>query len=199
MSCSFISNDNYGAIVLSCVCTKYTDLTVCYCCILQHSNCCSYGLKLGWNKSLWEGNPFNCLLLIHVFTPCIYAIGNMTADICPAIDWSNMINSLVPGKCRSNLKSVILEHILVITLQIQFISTSCEIALRWMPQNTLDDMSMSSYYLSQCWPRFRRMLSLGYNELINWKITLRQQLCLWCCCQAVEDWYYNVRQPRLCQ
>ena len=33
-----------------------------------------------------------------------------------------------------NFKSVIYEHI----LQIKFMSTFCEIALRWMPQNIFD-------------------------------------------------------------
>ena len=59
-------------------------------------------------------------------------------------------NSLVPG---SNFKSVISEHM----LQIKFMSTSCEIAMMWMPRNTSDDMStlvqVMKQCLSQCWPR----------------------------------------------
>ena len=59
---------------------------------------------------------------------------------------------------RQNLKSVISEHM----SWISFMITSCEIALRWMQQNTFDDKSTSvqvmawccqapSHYMSQCW------------------------------------------------
>ena len=73
-----------------------------------------------------------------------------------------IINSLAPGRCDFNFKSVISEHM----LQIKFMtSTSVEIALRWMPQNTFDDKSTlvqviawchqsTSLYMSQCWPRY---------------------------------------------
>ena len=48
---------------------------------------------------------------------------------------------------------------------LRFMSTSCEITLRWIPQNTFDEKSAlaqvmawchqaTSYYLSQCWPRY---------------------------------------------
>ena len=47
------------------------------------------------------------------------------------------LNSLVPGKCGSDFKSVFSEHM----LQIKFMSI-CEIALRWMPQNSFDDKSI---------------------------------------------------------
>ena len=42
------------------------------------------------------------------------------------------INSLSPGRCGNIFKSVISEHM----LWIKFMSTSCEIALRWMPLKT---------------------------------------------------------------
>ena len=44
------------------------------------------------------------------------------------------INTLAPGRCGSNFKSLMLEHM----LWIQFMNT-CEIAHRQMPQNTFDD------------------------------------------------------------
>ena len=64
--------------------------------------------------------------------------------------------------------------------QIQFLNASCEIAPRWMPQNTFDGKSMllqvtawccqaTNHYLSQCWTRFMSLLymvSLGHNEWI---------------------------------
>ena len=59
------------------------------------------------------------------------------------IFWSlygkEVINSLAFGRCGWNfdMGSVILELILCINI----LSTSCEIALRWMPQNTFDDKS----------------------------------------------------------
>ena len=47
------------------------------------------------------------------------------------------VMSLAPGRCGSNSKSVIFEHMLLI----KFVSTSCEISLRWMPQNAFEDNS----------------------------------------------------------
>ena len=47
------------------------------------------------------------------------------------------INSLAPGRYGGNSKSVIFEHM----SWIKFISTSCEIALKWMSKNTFDEKS----------------------------------------------------------
>ena len=71
------------------------------------------------------------------------------------------LNSLAPGRCDSDFKSITSKYM----LQIKFISNSCKIALRWMPQITFDDTGKSSlvlvawcsqatsHYLSQCWPQ----------------------------------------------
>ena len=50
------------------------------------------------------------------------------------IQW---INSLAPGRCDNSFKSAISKGM----LEIKFISTSCETALRCMPQNTFVDNS----------------------------------------------------------
>ena len=47
-----------------------------------------------------------------------------------------VFNSYSPGRCGSNFKHVISEHMLWIN---KFMGTSCENALRWMPQTTFDD------------------------------------------------------------
>ena len=47
------------------------------------------------------------------------------------------INSLAPGRCDSNFKSVISKHM----LRINFMSTYCGNALSWMQQDTYDDKS----------------------------------------------------------
>ena len=73
-----------------------------------------------------------------------------------------------------NFKSIIFQHV----LWIKFMSTSYEIALKWMPQNQFDDKSTlvqvmalchqaTSHYLSHCWPRYIwcHMTSLCYNDL----------------------------------
>ena len=84
--------------------------------------------------------------------------------------WACAINSLAPGRCGSDYK--IKTH-----ARIKFTSTSCEITLRWMPQNTFGNKSTlvqvmahchhpTSHYLSQCWPYVcYHMVSLGHNEL----------------------------------
>ena len=45
----------------------------------------------------------------------------------------HQVKSLVPGRCVDSFINVISEHMLLIT----FLGT-CEIALRWLPQNTFD-------------------------------------------------------------
>ena len=69
-------------------------------------------------------------------------------------------NSLAPGRCGSNSKSIIFKLI----IRNNNFCTHCEIALKWMPHNLTDDKSTltwvmvwchqaTSHYLSQCWPR----------------------------------------------
>ena len=71
------------------------------------------------------------------------------------------VNSLAPGRCDGNFNSVISEQM----LWIKFMSTSCETALRWMPQNIFDEKfrliqvmawchKATDHYQSQCWPSF---------------------------------------------
>ena len=83
-------------------------------------------------------------------------------------------NSLTSGRCGSNFKSVFFKH----TLWIRFMSTSCEIAFRWMPQNTFDVNSTlfqitawyyqaMGYYLSQYWPSFITPHSIIGPQLVK--------------------------------
>ena len=71
-------------------------------------------------------------------------------------------NSLAPGRCRCNLQLIIFKLISMINI----LSISCEITLRWMPQNFTYDQSTlaqvmawcrqaTRHYLSQCWPTSR--------------------------------------------
>ena len=55
-------------------------------------------------------------------------------------------NSLVPGRCGNDFKSVIIEHVLLI----KFTST-CEIALSWIPQNTFDYKWTLVQYQATTW------------------------------------------------
>ena len=56
---------------------------------------------------------------------------------------------------------------------------SCKIALRWMPLDLTDDKSTlvqvmawcrqaTSYYLSQCWPRFMSPYGVTRPQCVNW-------------------------------
>ena len=90
-------------------------------------------------------------------------------------EWA--INSLPSGGCCYNLKLVIFKLI----SRIDILSIYCEFALKWMPQDLIDDKSTlvlqvmvwrrqsTSHYLSQCWVRSmsRHMASLGHNELTH--------------------------------
>ena len=70
------------------------------------------------------------------------------------------INSLLRGRWGCNLELIILRFI----WQIYIMSISCEIVIRWLPQDLTSDKSTlvqimawccqaTSHYLSQCWPR----------------------------------------------
>ena len=72
----------------------------------------------------------------------------------------SVFNSLAPGRCGCYLKLVIFK----LVSRINILSISCEIVLRWTPQDVTDDKSTlvqvmawchqaTSHYLSQCWPR----------------------------------------------
>ena len=86
------------------------------------------------------------------------------------------INLLAPGRYDSNFTRVIFKVI----LQNNSWSTSCEIVLRWMPQNPTDDKStlvqvMACAIRQQAitWVNVDphlccQMTSLGYNELTIW-------------------------------
>ena len=56
------------------------------------------------------------------------------------------INSLAPGRCGSTFVNVISEHM----LWINFMSTSCAIALMWMPQNIFDCKSTLVQVMAWC-------------------------------------------------
>ena len=71
----------------------------------------------------------------------------------------NLFNSLVSGRCGCYLKLIIFKLI----WRIDISSISCEIALKWMPQDLTDGKSTlvlvmagcrqaTSHYPNQCWP-----------------------------------------------
>ena len=70
-----------------------------------------------------------------------------------------MSKLLAPERCWS----VISKHPLLMT----FMNTSCEIALRWMPQSTVDDWlrSVSPYDVTR--PQWVNTQTLVYNSLVN--------------------------------
>ena len=93
----------------------------------------------------------------------------------PGQDESRRLNSLVPGWCACKLKLAVFEHI----LKIAVLSISCEIVLRWMPQDLIDVYSTSvqvmawcliapSHHLSQYWLRSMSPYSItSHSELIQ--------------------------------
>ena len=113
-----------------------------------------------WKILLW-------LLILFVPISTVYNTikGTNNAALCKICQQTlwfenkyQAVNSIAPDICGSNFKSIFLEYI----LQIKLMST-CENALRWMPQNTFDVESIlvqvmawchqaTSHYLSHCWP-----------------------------------------------
>ena len=95
---------------------------------------------------------------------------------CTLIDMEiRNFNSLTPGKCGnvSDIKSVV--------LRITFMSTSCEITLRTMSQNTSDDTSTLAQVMACCRQPMltqlcHNMASLSHNELtllVAWDAAIR--------------------------
>ena len=83
-------------------------------------------------------------------------------------------NSLAPKRCGCDFISTFFKLI----LRIDVMNSSCEICLRWMPQNPIDDKSTlvqvmgwchqaTSYHLNLDRDLWRHMVSLGNNELIT--------------------------------
>ena len=70
---------------------------------------------------------FVCVSLLHIL---LYSLSCCTRD--------TDVNWLAPRRCENNFESVISKHM----LWIKFMSISCEITLRRIPQNTFNDKSM---------------------------------------------------------
>ena len=102
-----------------------------------------------------------------------------TTELCTWLFYI-FYNSLAPGRCDSNFKSVIFKPIIQNSN-----SRDCLIALRWMPQNPINEKSTliqvmdwcgqaTNHYLSQSWSNLCcHMASLGHNELKGYTIVIR--------------------------
>ena len=103
---------------------------------------------------------------------------------CPSI---GNFNSLVPDRCGCNLKLGIFKF----TSKVNILSISCEIALRWMPQEFTDDKSTLvqvmawCHHLDQCWPRSISPYGVARPQWVNeWgKIGYNRELC----CSTIEN------------
>ena len=82
------------------------------------------------------------------------------------------VNSLAPGRCNCNLKSVIFN----LTSRLHILSISCDFFLRWMPQVLSDDTSTLVYVMARCCPATSHHLTMltqiyitiwCHKELIN--------------------------------
>ena len=98
----------------------------------------------GINVCSWSHD--NCIFMIGIPIYRIYSY-------C-------IFNSFAPGRCRHIFKIIIFKLISWTGIS----CTACEIAVRWIPWNSIDDKSTlvqvmawcrqaTSHYLSQCWPR----------------------------------------------
>ena len=79
------------------------------------------------------------------------------------------------GNCARNFKNIIFKLI----MQDSNLGTHCEIILRWMPQNFINEESTSvqvvahclitpSHYLSQCWPRSMFLYGINRPQWVKW-------------------------------
>ena len=85
------------------------------------------------------------------------------------------VNSLAPGRFQFNFRKVIFK----LTLVNGGWGISCQIALRWMPEDLPDDKSTlvqvmawcrqaTSHYLSQCWPRSVSPNGVTWPQWVKW-------------------------------
>ena len=117
-------------------------------------NCCTHGLYPSHNSHKASNIP-QCTILsqkyahIHISVTKWGIVGYVTGELWHLCNgfykalkfhgchyWSkskHLHPALGTGRCDGNFKSVI--------SKLMFVSTSCEIALRWMQHNTCDDYS----------------------------------------------------------
>ena len=137
----------------------------------------SRAVKLPW---IFPGAHWLSMKLLEIFRwpcCCIELEKGMSPWWLP-VPISGLINSLAPGKFEWYLRNLIFQ----IISEIDGWGVSCELALRWMPLDLIDDKSKlvqvmawcrqaTSHYQSQCWPRsmspYHDMVSLGHNELFH--------------------------------
>ena len=122
---------------------------------------------------------------------CTHDVWRSEAARCDSVD------SLAPGKCGCNVKSVIF----ILLSRIDFLSISCGITLRWMSEALTNDLSAlvqvmdwclmaPSHYLSQCWPSsvlpycvtrswWARFIILEPHWTQTFKITATTCTCSW--------------------
>ena len=139
-----------------------------------------------WCVLYWTGQGTIKIILVEIVhqSLCItfFVVNILTCTYHSNISLNKIFqlkfNSLAPGTCGSDFRSVISECI----LWIKFMSTSCEIALRWMPWSTFYDKSILIQVIAWCrqtinWSNVdpdlhHHMVSIGHNELvpflINW-------------------------------
>ena len=115
---------------------------------------------------------------------CFQIFRNSSKNTCPQVCWHDWdikpikpgvnyitVYSLDPGRWGGHFKSVISERI-------KFLCIYCEIALRWMPLNSVDEKSTlfqvmvwsrqrTSHYLSQYWHRFMSKFGVIRTQWVN--------------------------------
>ena len=170
---------------------------------LVHVKTCAYSLVgLFRQHVLSLQQKSNCFILWFWF---IYVANVLILMGCLCC-FHYYFNSLAPGGLHCSLKLV----------NFKLISTTncifCEIVIRWVPRNLTDHLSTlvqamawchraTSHYLSQCWPRSLRHMSLGHNELIKanifswclnckWKILI-PHLCFLKPVQCLTHWRWG--------
>ena len=98
------------------------------------------------------------------------------------------MNTLAPGRCGSNFTMAIFKLI----SQMDILSCSCVIDLRWLPHNPIDDKSTlvqvmvwclqaPNHYLSQYWPGFVSPYGITRPQWVKDKIGWGKCILLWQC------------------
>ena len=109
-------------------------------------------------------------LLQSCTKPSISWVSNKTITLHSQVPFITWFNSLASERCGG--KCIVQTH-----FKNYVLSTSCEICLRWVLQNPINDNSTlvqeiawyhqaTSHHLSQCWPR-SMLPYVGHNELIR--------------------------------
>ena len=140
---------------------------------LKMSSICLGRNELNTSSCCWRNDPLQCTqgLTMYAWTDYDLLIMYKGVNFCEINIHSVWVNSLAPGRCGNNFKSVIFK----LTMQTSCLGTFSWVAQRWMPQNLTNEKSTLvmwrhqaiTWGQSQCWPRSMVPYGITMPQWVN--------------------------------